>query len=256
MQVTLVNVQNKDTRTVAAEPQGDVVALVNETFKDVGDVTVYHKTGAPYQKGDKIVGGELFAAPPDKREKNKEEPVIRLCILGPGAVGKSALTLRYTNNHFQEEYDPTIEDAYRKTVTIDGHVATLDILDTAGQEDFTALRGAWYRNKDGFLLIFSIIDKNTLDDLANFQEQLVDFYEGEVVPPIIIVGNKSDLEASSTSCWNGALQLKAKWNAEEVLKTSAKTGSGVSAAFATIVRAVRRRKVNTPQKKRGRCICL
>merc|ERR1719410_1309062 len=177
LRVTLVNVSSKDTRTVTAEPQGDVVALVNETFKDVGNVTVYHKTGAPYQKGDKIEGGELFAAPPDKREKIKDEPVIRLCILGPGAVGKSALTLRYTNNHFQEEYDPTIEDAYRKSVRLDGCLATLDILDTAGQEDFTALRGAWYRNKDGFLLIYSLIDKNTLTELGAFKDQLNEFYE-------------------------------------------------------------------------------
>ena len=55
-------------------------------------------------------------------------------MLGAGAVGKSSLTVRYINDHFLEEYDPTIEDYYRKLVDIDGKPALMDILDTAGQE--------------------------------------------------------------------------------------------------------------------------
>lgn len=35
-----------------------------------------------------------------------------------------------------DEYDPTIEDSYRKQTTIDGEVALLDVLDTAGQEEY------------------------------------------------------------------------------------------------------------------------
>jgi small GTP-binding protein len=49
-------------------------------------------------------------------------------------VGKSALTIQLIQNHFVEEYDPTIEDSYRKQVVIDGETCQLDILDTAGQE--------------------------------------------------------------------------------------------------------------------------
>jgi GTPase SAR1 family protein len=42
--------------------------------------------------------------------------------------------IAYTQSHFVEEYDPTIEDSYRKQCVIDDEVAVLDILDTAGQE--------------------------------------------------------------------------------------------------------------------------
>jgi small GTP-binding protein len=49
-------------------------------------------------------------------------------------VGKSALTIQLIQNHFVDEYDPTIEDSYRKQVVIDGETCLLDILDTAGQE--------------------------------------------------------------------------------------------------------------------------
>ena len=64
----------------------------------------------------------------------------KLVIVGGGGVGKSALTIRLIQNHFIDEYDPTIEDSYRKQVTIDEETCLLDILDTAGQEEYSAMR--------------------------------------------------------------------------------------------------------------------
>ena len=55
-------------------------------------------------------------------------------MLGRGGVGKSALTLRFVRNFFVEEWDPTIEDAYRKTLDVDDSLCTIEILDTAGQD--------------------------------------------------------------------------------------------------------------------------
>ena len=60
-------------------------------------------------------------------------------VLGSGGVGKSALTFRLITDRFVVGYDPTIEDDYRKQITIDGQVERLDILDTAGQEEFDAV---------------------------------------------------------------------------------------------------------------------
>ena len=60
-------------------------------------------------------------------------------LLLAGGVGKSALTIQLIQNHFVDEYDPTIEDSYRKQVVIDGETCLLDILDTAGQEVRTYL---------------------------------------------------------------------------------------------------------------------
>ena len=64
----------------------------------------------------------------------------KLVIVGGGGVGKSALTIQLIQNHFIDEYDPTIEDSYRKQVTIDDETCLLDILDTAGQEEYSAMR--------------------------------------------------------------------------------------------------------------------
>jgi small GTP-binding protein len=60
----------------------------------------------------------------------------KLVVVGGGGVGKSALTIQLINHHFMDEYDPTIEDSYRKQVEIDQETCLLDILDTAGQEEF------------------------------------------------------------------------------------------------------------------------
>jgi small GTP-binding protein len=60
----------------------------------------------------------------------------KLVVLGEGGVGKSALSIQFVRNQFIIEYNPTIEECYRKQVTIDGVTCMLDILDTAGQEEF------------------------------------------------------------------------------------------------------------------------
>merc|ERR1712137_1153044 len=69
----------------------------------------------------------------------------KLVIVGGGGVGKSALTIQLIQNHFIDEYDPTIEDSYRKQVTIDDETCLLDILDTAGQEEYSAMRDQYMR---------------------------------------------------------------------------------------------------------------
>ena len=65
----------------------------------------------------------------------------KLVVVGAGGVGKSALTIQLIQNQFMEEYDPTIEDSYRKQVVVDKAACYLDILDTAGQEEYSAMKG-------------------------------------------------------------------------------------------------------------------
>ena len=60
----------------------------------------------------------------------------KVVVLGDGGVGKSCITIQFTQNQFVKEYDPTIENSYRKQVTIDDNSIMLDILDTAGQEEY------------------------------------------------------------------------------------------------------------------------
>ena len=56
------------------------------------------------------------------RENQTRE--YKLVVVGGGGVGKSALTIQFIQSQFVEDYDPTIEDSYRKNGVIDDEVRT------------------------------------------------------------------------------------------------------------------------------------
>jgi hypothetical protein len=75
-------------------------------------------------------------------------------------------------NHFVETYDPTIEDSYRKQVQIDGQSCMLEVLDTAGQEEYIALRDQWIRDGEGFVLVYSISSRSSFARIQRFHSQI------------------------------------------------------------------------------------
>ena len=68
-----------------------------------------------------------------------------------------------------DEYDPTIEDSYRKQVVIDGETCLLDILDTAGQEDYAVIRDNYIRSGQAFLCVFSVSERSTFEEMEEFR---------------------------------------------------------------------------------------
>ena len=82
----------------------------------------------------------------------------KVIMVGSGGVGKSALTLQFMYDEFVEDYEPTKADSYRKKVVLDGEEVQIDILDTAGQEDYAAIRDNYFRSGEGFLCVFSITE--------------------------------------------------------------------------------------------------
>ena len=98
-----------------------------------------------------------------------------------GGVGKSALTIQLIQNHFVDEYDPTIEDSYRKQVVIDGETCLLDILDTAGQEEYSAMRDQYMRTGEGFLIVFAVNNAKSFEDITAYREQIKRVKDAEEV---------------------------------------------------------------------------
>ena len=70
---------------------------------------------------------------------------------------------------FVEDYEPTKADSYRKKVVLDGAEEQIDILDTAGQEDYVAIRDNYFRSGEGFLCVFSITEKESLQSTTEFR---------------------------------------------------------------------------------------
>ena len=124
---------------------------------------------------------------------SSQKPEYKIVVLGGGGVGKSALTIRLVTDNFLDEYDPTIEDSYRKQVDIDGEAALLDILDTAGQEEFSSMQDQWMREGKGFLLVYTITSSQTLDECIILRQKILRAKDSENVP-MVLAGNKCDLK--------------------------------------------------------------
>merc|ERR1719273_3045826 len=171
----------------------------------------------------------------------------KIVVMGAGAVGKSALVLRYVCDEFLEEYDPTIEDTYRKETQIDGTTVVLDILDTAGQEVFRSMQDDWILKGQGFILVYDITVAKTFQDIEDFKTKVRRTKENV---PILLVGNKSDLanERREVSFEEG--QALAKRLKCTVLETSAKDGTNVAAAFETMTKLIKNGKSESPQNKK------
>uniref|UniRef100_A0A0K0E1Z9 Ras-like protein n=1 Tax=Strongyloides stercoralis TaxID=6248 RepID=A0A0K0E1Z9_STRER len=178
----------------------------------------------------------------------------KLVVVGDGGVGKSALTIRLIQNHFVEEYDPTIEDSYRKQVLIEGETCLLDILDTAGQEEYSAMRDQYMRAGDGFLLVFAVNEIKSFENIASFRDQIMRCKDSDDVP-MVMVCNKCDLSTRNISL--KAIQDSSRGYGIPYIETSAKNGVNVDSAFHTLVMEIRKRHhVKTTKKKNKGCAIL
>merc|ERR1712224_114665 len=155
-------------------------------------------------------------------------------------MGKSAITLRYIADRFAPDYDPTIEDMHKKETVIDGETITLKILDTAGETDYAMWRRNWMKAGSGFLFVFSLVDRQTFDELTTLQDELMDLYDDEP-PPSVILANKADMDEQ---LWVVSAEevdrLRSSWHrCTGIYYTSAKTSKDVSEAFQCLCRASR-----------------
>lgn len=162
----------------------------------------------------------------------------KLVVVGGGGVGKSCLTIQLIQSHFVDEYDPTIEDSYRKQCHIDDEVALLDVLDTAGQEEYSAMREQYMRTGEGFLLVYSITSRQSFEEMITYQQQILRVKDRDYFP-IIVVGNKCDLDKDRAVQKEEGEALARQFGCK-FIETSAKSRLNVDTAFYDLVREIRR----------------
>uniref|UniRef100_A0A670JM65 RAS related n=1 Tax=Podarcis muralis TaxID=64176 RepID=A0A670JM65_PODMU len=138
-------------------------------------------------------------------------------------------------SYFVSDYDPTIEDSYTKICNIDGTSTRLDILDTAGQEEFGAMREQYMRTGEGFLLVYAINDRGSFNEIHKFHTQILRVKDRDDFP-MILVGNKADLDLYRQE---EALSF-ARENRIPYMEASAKIRLNVDESFYELVRAISR----------------
>ena len=171
-------------------------------------------------------------------------------------------------NHFVETYDPTIEDSYRKQVQIDGQSCMLEVLDTAGQEEYTALRDQWIRDGEGFVLVYSISSRSSFTRIQKFHHQIQRVKESAAAgsptypgsplsqtmgssalfgpAPVMLVGNKCDRVTEREVSTQEGSALAKQLNCDFV-EASAKNCVNVEKAFYDVVRRLRSQRAHAPR---------
>jgi len=160
----------------------------------------------------------------------------RVAVLGDGGVGKTALAVQFTLNCFVETYDPTIEDAYRKQLVVDNKMCFVEVIDTAGQEEYATLRDQWVREGQGFILVYSIASRSTFDRLEVFRQSMLRVKRQK--PIFMLVGNKCDKTYEREVSKDEGVALARSFGCS-FMETSAKTAHNVELLFTNLVRALR-----------------
>ncbi|PMB68473.1 Ras-related protein RSR1 [Beauveria bassiana] len=140
---------------------------------------------------------------------------------------------QFVHNEWIESYDPTIEDSYRTQIQVDIS------LDTAGTEQFVAMRDLYMKTGQGFLLVFSITSPSSLSELAGLREEIIRIKDDENIP-MVIVGNKADLEDSRAVPRAKGFSISQRWGAP-YYESSARTRTNVDEVFIDLSRQMLRK---------------
>lgn len=135
------------------------------------------------------------------RRKKSSLSEVKIAVLGAPAVGKSALTVRFLTKRYIGEYDHQPENRYKSEVMVDGEPIIFELLDTCLKDETEQVRDEVVQWADGFLLVYSITDRNTFNFVKTLRQHVYDtkappkdLPQGAPVQfPMVVVANKSDL---------------------------------------------------------------
>lgn len=179
---------------------------------------------------------------------------IKVVVLGPEAVGKTAIVIRLVNKTFQERYDPTIEDCFQTVRTVHDKTLRIDILDTAGQDAFASVKQQYMISGNGFLMVYSITSTDSFDRCKESVDMLLKIRDANV--PWVLVGNKCDLDSLREVETSTAAEYAQNMGAIQSLEVSAKENINVEDALLTLVDAVIVSRLSSQTTDKKNCCML
>ena len=132
----------------------------------------------------------------------------------------------------------------------------LDVMDTAGAEEYDEMRNTYIIKSEGFILVYAITDKSSFNQIEAFQKQIIDIKGDSSITPIVIVGNKCDLESDRVVDEDKAQNFAISINSV-IFESSAKEGININEPFFEVVRLIRRHcPISGDKKKKKHCLIL
>lgn len=177
----------------------------------------------------------------------------KIAIVGSRSVGKSSLTVQFVDGHFVESYYPTIENTFSKIIRYKGQDFATEIIDTAGQDEYSILNSKHFIGIHGYILVYSVASKQSFEMIRIIRDKILNHLGADWVP-IVIIGNKSDLrpEQRQVQPENGKAlgeEFKCAWT-----EASARYNENVSKAFELMVAEVE--KSQNPSEPTGGNKCV
>ena len=155
--------------------------------------------------------------------------IYKVIVIGDSNVGKTALSLKYTDDIFNNMYRPTIGIDFRsKTVELEDQVFKVQIWDTAGQEKYRSITRSYYRGANGIILVYDVTCRKSFNNVEMWLRSI------NQATCTILVGNKCDAAEREVPI-NEAISLARQYDIK-YYETSAMTGSGVNGAFEALIR--------------------
>ena len=168
---------------------------------------------------------------------NQRLPKIRIFTLGDGGVGKSCFIIKYTEDRFEENHLLTTGiDLRSKVVQLEnGKTYKVDFYDTAGQERYRSISVNSIKSAEGIILMYDITKQKTYDDITEWMENVKQIKGTDF--PMILIGNKSDLENQRIVSKEEGEELALKFNLK-FFEISNKDGNNVKEAALEIINQI------------------
>ena len=169
-------------------------------------------------------------------EIEEYEMMVKVILIGDSGVGKTNIMSKFLKNKFMEESKATVGVEFgSKLFDLNGHKIKAQIWDTAGQEKYKSITGAYFKGSKGALVVYDITQKSTYESLEKWVNDLKSAGDPKIT--IILIGNKSDLEENrQVSKEQG--EEKAKSFGCAFLETSALSGDNIDKAFNLMVKEI------------------
>lgn len=192
---------------------------------------------------------------------------IKCVSVGDGTVGKTCALMTYASgntSYVGADYVPTVFDNYSASVMVGGKITQLLLWDTAGQEDYDRLRPLSYPATDVFLIMFSLVNRDSLSNVIN--KWMPEVKHNCPATPIVLVGTKLDLRSDKEALTllreqgktpithQEGKEVATKIGAAAYVECSAKTSEGLKHVFDTAILTALEPPVVT--KKRKKCAIL